>query len=212
MTQLSGIITTGAQLTLDTLLVRPKRAIGDIIAQVTLEESHQDDIEITDHPVEQGAVISDHAFKRPAEVTIRGAWSNSPSSPGLIDGALGGLKATVTGAQTLISGKVYAQLNDIYASLLKLQKEAIPFTIYTGKRKYDNMLIKSLSVQTDKTTENELRATLVCREVQIVSTSILTVPTDTTRHSNPSATAAPVVAGTRSLANGAAFNQPNTSP
>lgn len=57
---------------------RPARSIGPIVAQVTISERHEDTLEITEHPVEQGAAIADHAFKRPATVVITAAWSNSP--------------------------------------------------------------------------------------------------------------------------------------
>ena len=195
----TGIITSAATLALDTLIVRPRRSIGPLVMQVTLEERHQDDIEITDHPIEQGAIVSDHAFKRPAEVTIVGAWSSSPSLSGLIDGVVGGLKATVDGVTSILSGQAPHTLGDIYDTLIKLQKNVIPFDIYTGKRRYTNMLIRSLSVNTDKTSENSLMVTMVCREIQTVSTSVLTVPADATRHLNPSSTVTPVSSGTKSL-------------
>lgn len=195
----SGLLTAGAQQIVSSMLVKPRRSVGAMVLQVTLSESHQDELEITDHPIEQGALISDHAFKRPAEVTIQGAWSLSPSQSGLIDGVLGGLKSTITGAQQILSGKAPDGLSDIYNRLLKLQKEVIPFDVYTGKRKYSNMVIRSLSVTTDTNSENSLMVTLVCREVLMVATRILSVTTDTSKMAAPAANAAPTPSGVRSL-------------
>jgi hypothetical protein len=186
--------------------MRPRRAIGSMVMQVVTEEDHQDTLEITDHPVEQGATISDHAFKRPSEVTIKGAWSASPSVAGLIDGAIGGLKSTITGAQAIVSGKAPQTLVDRYTKLLELQKSAVPFEIYTGKRKYSNMLIRTLSVTTNKGSENSLEVTLQCREVQIVSTSVLTVSTDPSVHADPGSTVPPISMGTKSLVSGAGYS------
>ena len=199
MSQPLGLLTAATQLALTSLIIKPHRALGSMSLQVTLEESHQDDLEITDHPIEKGAAISDHAFKRPAEVTIKGAWSASPADSGLIDGVIGGLSATISGAKTLLSGKPPTTMVDTYAQLLALQKNVVPFDIYTGKRKYSNMLIRSLSVSTDKSTENCLMITAVCREVLLVSTQVLAYAVPVTNQADPGATASPVASGTKNL-------------
>lgn len=59
------------------LISSPVRVIGTIIPDVVVEEHHRDQLVITDHPVERGAAISDHAFKLPVEVEIRCGFSNS---------------------------------------------------------------------------------------------------------------------------------------
>ena len=48
-----------------------------IIADATVEERHMDRLEITNHPVETGAAITDHAFYHPPELTLVLGWSNS---------------------------------------------------------------------------------------------------------------------------------------
>ena len=47
-----------------------------------------------------------------------------------------------------------------HQELLNLQRNRIPFDVTTGKRIYNNMLIKTLEVTTDKSSENVLLATL----------------------------------------------------
>src|SRR6516165_2153430 len=39
------------------------RSVGGIVAQVWISEQERDELHITEHPVEQGAPISDHAYK-----------------------------------------------------------------------------------------------------------------------------------------------------
>jgi hypothetical protein len=63
-------------------LFETQRRIGTVIADVTIEESGRDELEITRHPVERGAVITDHAFKHPPELIIRCGWSDSGFGPG----------------------------------------------------------------------------------------------------------------------------------
>ena len=47
------------------LISSPVRSIGTVIPDVVIEEAHRDELIITQHPVEKGATITDHAFARP---------------------------------------------------------------------------------------------------------------------------------------------------
>ena len=62
---------------IDTILIRQGRNIAGIYPDVVVKESHRDEMEITEHPIESGASISDHAFKRPAELLVQFGWSDS---------------------------------------------------------------------------------------------------------------------------------------
>lgn len=191
--------------------VTPSRAIGPFTAQVTLEESHTDELAITDHPVETGAVISDHAYMRPSEVLIRCGWSDSPSSGG---GApdLGALLGDVGGAlsslTSLISGSGTGQSREMYQNMLELQKSRIPFEIMTGKRLYKNMLVRTLRLRTDMQTENVAIMEVLCREVLIVSTQVVSVAAPADAQEEPESTAPTEEKGTKQLSTATAQNQP----
>ena len=201
-----GYVVAAAQLGLSAIKVKPKRKIGAFTATVTLEETHEDTLEITEHPVEQGAILADHAYKLPAKVTIKCAWSNSPAKSGLIDGAIGAIKGTIAGLSSVLSGNSPSQVRDVYEKLLKLQASATPFDILTGKRKYSDMLIKSLSVTTDKTSENLLMVTAVCHQVIIVKTSVASVAAAPAKQADPKKTASPVKTGLQQLQSGSLFS------
>ncbi|MGN5479530.1 phage baseplate protein [Cupriavidus basilensis] len=47
----------------DMILLSSKK-IGDIEISATVEETYEDELQITEHPVEKGAQVTDHAFKR----------------------------------------------------------------------------------------------------------------------------------------------------
>lgn len=140
------------------VLLMSGRSIGGIIPDVTIEEHHVDTLAITDHPIETGASISDHAYMQPSEITMRVAWSNSNSLTNSI----------VSGS--ILSGDI-SDANELYRQLLDLQKSREPFDVVTGKRTYNNMLIKQLSVTTDRDSENALIVTAILRQVNIVQTS-----------------------------------------
>src|SRR5260363_358530 len=66
---------------LQSVLIRARRSIGEIVPNVVIEEVHQDALTITEHPVEQGAAIADHAYVRPAEVVMRCGFGPATHSP-----------------------------------------------------------------------------------------------------------------------------------
>src|ERR1700722_20299202 len=106
MTVLGNAVAVG-QIAIQLLAIKPKRGFyattdGAIIAQATVEEMHSDETEITEHPVEQGSTISDHAFSRPSEVIVTCGWSNSPSGNGPLNALIGAAANTSPVAQAII--------------------------------------------------------------------------------------------------------------
>ncbi|MER3011864.1 phage baseplate protein [Serratia nematodiphila] len=154
------------------------RRIATIVPSVVISEKHNDTLEITEHPVERpttsggkgnagasaagAGYVADHAYRRPAEVTMELGFSGGGS---LLDGV------DTTQMFDLSSGlSLGTSPRDIYQQLLDLQRERVPFDVTTGKRQYQNMLIKSLDITTDKTSENVLMCSLTLREVIITQT------------------------------------------
>lgn len=184
----------------DTIQITPTRMIGGFSAQVTFEENHMDELLITDHPVETGATISDHAYMRPSEVTIRCGWSESPKGEdaagyGILGGAFAGVASQIGtiggslgGLGSATSGSSVGAPREMYQNLLELQKARVPFEIFTGKRVYQNMLVRSIQVRTDLQNENILNATIVCREVLRVSTQVVSVGAPASDQAEPEST------------------------
>lgn len=147
---------------LSTLFHQQKRRIGPsanlIVPSVVISERHSDTLEITEHPVEVGAAISDHAYRRPYEVVMQVGFAGGGSLLDLLD-------TTSFGVSAGLSPK------EVYQNLLDLQNSRVPFDVVTGKRIYTNMLIRAIEVTTDRTSENVLSAVLTLREVIITSTT-----------------------------------------
>lgn len=132
----------------------PSSALLTLMADIVPEEQGEDEMVITEHPVEQGSVISDHAFKLPARLELQYGWSlgsdqNTTGDPGYLRG--------------------------IYSTLLQLQAAATMFTVYTGKRIYQNMLIRALRLTNDRETENILALYISMQQVLMAVTSTLTI-------------------------------------
>jgi hypothetical protein len=164
--------------------------IGGVTIQALVEETHDDTLEMTDHPIEQGAEITDHSYVNPTAVLLRCGWSNS-STEALL-GAVSSLfsdGASSTGAD-YVSG--------IYSQLLALQQSRQPFTISTPLRTYENMLMPALRVTRDQKTYQALMVTATCREAILVSTQTTTIPPQANQ-ADPSNTADTQNMGSQSL-------------
>ncbi len=164
------------------VLVR-QRSIGGFVADVTLSEEHEDELVVTENPVEQGADVTDHSFKKPARLTVRCGFSNSDPQAGGDTG----------------------YVDDVYAGFLALQAGRGAFDVITGKRAYQNMLITLLRTTTDLDTENSLVLVVSMREVILVSTQVVSVPSSSVM-SAPQSNGATQNLGAQSLATGSSFN------
>jgi hypothetical protein len=164
-----------------------------IIPDVAIEERHKDELEITQVPVELGVPISDHVYKKPAEVVMRMAWSTSKSLSTLIG--------------SVFSGHMPTSIQDVYQQLLKLQHVTstppmIPCTVYTGKRVYQNMLLRSLQVVTDHDSENALMVEAIFQEVIFAQTQVQSASTllgTPQNQAQPQNTASPISSGVKQL-------------
>lgn len=145
-----------------------KRKIGDLKINVVMNETTNDTLTITKQPVQQGASITDHAYKEP----------------------------TVFSMQILFEDNIFVSLSKTYQNLLDLQNGRVPFDVITPKRIYRNVLIASLGMTTDKKTENCLAISITFQEVIIVNVVTTSVPR--ARQRNPGATGATQNAGKKS--------------
>ena len=134
------------------LISSGQRVIGDLYPHIVMEEVHNDELQITQHPIETGTPVTDHAFPMPYTVEIRCGWSNSTA------GSEGFVQA-------------------VYQQLLALQKSRQPFAIRTGKRNYASMLIRSLGVKTDGEAEFALMVVILAQQIVITGSQTASAST-----------------------------------
>lgn len=133
----------------------PKRTIGPVNVQVVKNEATSDRLTITKQPIQQGASITDHAYKEPTVFSVNVLFQDNSLSQVLSPFASTGLAK-------------------IYQSLLDLQSSRVPFDIVTPKRVYRNMLMASLGQTTDKETENCLAISASFQQIIIVNVTLTT--------------------------------------
>ncbi|WP_354676750.1 phage baseplate protein [Cupriavidus plantarum] len=170
----------------DMIFMVPKR-IATIQIGVELEETHLDELQITEHPVEKGAEINDHAFKRQPELTLKCGWSNSQ-----IAALAGTLQSIFEGGELPTADYV----STVYSQLLALQETRQPFDVVTSLRIYRDMLFKSLSVTKDQKTGAALNVTATLKQIRIVQTQATSLPSKEGQ-ADPQATAETQNAGVK---------------
>lgn len=173
---------------LEALLLGRSRSIepldgGDaIVPDVTISEVHDDEVTVTQHPVDTGAAISDHAIVQPASVTCVFGWSDSSRA---LNSALDG--SILKGMQTS---------KDVYDRLVELKNQRTLLRLSTGKRKYPSVVITKLKVSTTVDTESAAIIEVTFQEVFLVEAK--TVSLAAIRQKNPRKTASKTSGGSRS--------------
>lgn len=154
------------------------RNINGLVPMVTVEERHSDRMTVTSHPVEQGAKISDHIFREPAELTLIIGWSNSSN----------------TARRVAEGGNDTLYVNAIEQKLRKMMWAGEKIKVATGKRTYENMVIVGFSHTTTSETENAIVFNVDLQEILTATTQTVALPNATVQ-AEPDVTAPPVEQG-----------------
>jgi hypothetical protein len=154
-----------------TLLYRKNpTTIDSVVLDASVTQSHVTEVEVTEHPVETGAAISDHARKKPDTLSIEGIVSNTPMSRSqdhrIIATQSGNLSTNVLEDHPA-DRPGYAE--DAYAKLLALADSGKLITIVTSLRTYDSMVLTNLTVPRDAKTGDVLRFTANFKRVRVVT-------------------------------------------
>ena len=149
--------------------------IATFIPDVTVEAVGQDALGITGAPVETGATMTDHSFKLPVRLEMVAGWSDS--------------------------GKYDGFIREIYSKLLRLQATRMPFSIFTSRRRYPNMLLESITDPIAAATYTAMLPRITFRELIISRTQTSSASTaqpasNPTNQANPQSTGAVTDRGT----------------
>lgn len=115
-----------------------------------VSEGFQGDVAITEHPVETGANITDHARLNSEKVTIEGIISNTPldgdPEAGRAEGAFG--------------------------DLIELKNARQIMTVFTPRRTYRNMVLESLTSTQTAQTGDALHFTATFKQIQLAEVAV----------------------------------------
>ena len=137
-----------------------------ISVDASVSEEHVTSCEPTDNPVEGGAKITDHVQLNPKQLTIEGVISDSPLGFAVI----GNIQNMARAVATVFGNSVRSI--DAYNELVELQESRIPFTVVTGLKRYENMILTNLSVPRTVETGRAIHFKAVMREIKIVNSEV----------------------------------------
>lgn len=146
---ISPNISDTAGLTYDAMLYC-KTNIGGYFFDGFTKVTHSRQLEVTENPIETGASVVDHAYVRPAEITISVVMSDVH--------------------QSMVSGQFsggYSRSVNAWNVLKKLQEDRIPMSVLTRLGLYSNMLITELRADDTAETVRALKADVTLREIPV---------------------------------------------
>jgi hypothetical protein len=142
--------------------------VGVVQFDASVSEIYTDTVEITDHPVETGSVISDHIRKLPSSIEINGVVTNNP----LVFLASSRAESPLITDTSRPDDRVEAA----YTELRRVQNVGEVVDVVTSLRDYSNMVIESISVSRDANTGNILNSSITLREITIAKEISIETP------------------------------------
>jgi uncharacterized protein YjhX (UPF0386 family) len=124
------------------------------------KENHTGSVRVTEHPVQGGANISDHAYNLADKLTLEILVSDSVES--IVAGQFAGGKTKSISA---------------YEVIRKLKEKRALVSVRTRLHYYTNMIIENMTTSDDYKSANSLRCTVILRQVMmaVVATEYVTL-------------------------------------
>ncbi|WP_034438001.1 phage baseplate protein [Clostridium ihumii] len=119
---------------------------------------HNTSINITSHPIQTGADISDHAYEEPNKLTFDIGMSDV-------------MQSYLQGQYSDNSSRSVSA----YKKLRELQSQRLPITIVTKLGTYKNMMIETISSTDDNKTTYGLRATITLKQIFVVNVATVKI-------------------------------------
>lgn len=139
---------------------------SQIAFDCTVQEKHSGTLVVTEHPVEVGAAVADHARKEPDVLDLQGLVSNTPILLNLPDT----LQPSVPGTSPDQRAK------SAYLEFQRLQDTTALLTVSTEWRVYEDMMIISIGVVKDKARRYILDINLTLRKFRRATVETVDAP------------------------------------
>jgi hypothetical protein len=172
---------------------RSRPEIGGLFFDALLEESSELVTDVTEYPIETGAIGNDHAIDRPLRLMMTVALSDNPikaalaettgqfsgisgaavgTAAGAIIGTLGGAASAAVGIAgsvlTELAGGAETRSGKMIKAIRALQSAHELITVVGAKDSYDNVLITNTRVQVTKQNEGGLELVVEMRKLIVV--------------------------------------------
>jgi len=158
----------------ENLFIRVQRSLGGIQLDSTIEESHDNQVQLTQNPVENGVDISDHAISRPKKVQLLAIVSDSP----LGVAAFAQIVDTITGFFGSSTSANITRSQQAYNALVALMDNKEPIVLTTRLVVYDNMVITAIATKQDKNFSRSVLLNISLEQVIITESQTISISED----------------------------------
>lgn len=158
---------------------------GDFEIEILRSANHRFENLLTQNPVEDGSILSDHIVNQPIILEFEGRISDTPLTIfGSLAGGVVGKVASDFGANQEIAtaaafggSAIFSSLTpgvaqQAFLTLVALWESRDTFTVVTGYRTYDDMAIEKLAFPRDRQTGRSLIFNVTLRQVRKAATLI----------------------------------------
>jgi hypothetical protein len=121
-----------------------------LVLDAAISETHSGDADVTEHPVERGANVSDHVRVKAETLKLEGLITDTPVGAAGTDG----------------------RSVSAYRTLLSIKDDGNPIAISTPFREYTQMVMQSLEVPRDAKTGSALRFSASFRRIVTAETKV----------------------------------------
>jgi len=158
-------MSVGILVDIGTSLTKFASATFSIDLDVTMDEVHEWQNDVTTNPVETGSPITDHIQSMPDKITITGMISDS----GISD-------AVIKEFSNVDSSEFLTRVQTAFDLLYKLKDERKLVTVYTKYKVYTDMAVSSLSIPRNSTIGDSINFTAEFMKVRLVNTQTVDMP------------------------------------
>ena len=182
----------------------PDNTLKELIKlDCTPNETHTITNVVTEHPLEDGSVISDHIIRKPKTLSLTGIISDDPINlSSTLVGNIAGIGSAYIGSKlasikkvgkfapalgaaanatfSLIGNAILSESKRRSVSNYQVLEDAadqgLILTIHTSLKTYDKMVIESISVPRDSKNSNALYFTATFKEIVVATTKVVSIP------------------------------------
>ncbi|MDR0474744.1 MAG: hypothetical protein LBH43_13860 [Treponema sp.] len=168
----------------------PPKSIGGCLIDAFVSERYSYSNSVTDVPLEDGSVASDHVVENPFELHI--------------SGFIGKVEFAAMGGGGVRSGPYggdnpKARISEKYNEFLKLKSDRQPIDVVTGLDTYTNMVITSFEMERDFSSGFDMPFEMTLKQIKIVKSETTIITASTPSGDQIAGTADMGVAGTSKL-------------
>lgn len=146
-------------------------------------EKHEGTNTITEHTVESGSPLTDHSRANPRRLSIEAIVTQTPldapplSGTGDSNNVTASIQQETTAKANVITfSQPFDRIHDVIAALDSLRIDAVPVTISTKHRTYDEVLIQGVTEPREVDDGDSLRFSIEIQEIRIAESRTVDSP------------------------------------